>query len=135
MKSWSKHWKSSTKPRKQRKYVFNAPLHICKNFLSVNLSKTLQKKYQKRNVCVRKGDKVKIMRGQFKKQTGKVTKVSRKFLNVFVEGIENIRKDGTKRPRPLQPSNLQILELNLTDKKRQKIFERVNSGKGERKNA
>ncbi|MCW1309534.1 MAG: 60S ribosomal protein L26, partial [Candidatus Nanoarchaeia archaeon] len=38
MKYWSKKWKSSKKPSKQRKYRYNAPLHIRRKFLSVNLS-------------------------------------------------------------------------------------------------
>ena len=40
-KIFSKHWKSSKQPRKQRKYRAKAPLHIKRKLLNVNLSKEL----------------------------------------------------------------------------------------------
>lgn len=124
MKKWSKEWIGSKKPRKQRKYVFNLPLHIRKALLSVTLSKDLRKKHNRRSITVRREDKVKILRGQFKKKTGKVTRVDLRNVKVYIEGIENIKKDGTKVLYPFEPSNLMITELNLEDKKRKKILER-----------
>ena len=124
MKKWSKTWKSSKQPRKQRKYRYNAPLHIKRKFLSVHLSKDLIKKYHKRNIPIKKGDKVKIMVGQFKEKSGKVMGVNTKLSKVFVEGIENLRKDGTKSYYPIHASNLLITDLNLEDKKRVKSLER-----------
>lgn len=116
---WSSSWKASTQPRKQRKYRHNAPLHTKQKFVSVHLSKDLRKKHGKRNIMVRKGDTIKIMRGQFTGKTGKVIKVDLKKSRLHIEGIENIKKDGTKKPYPMQPSNLMITELNLEDKLRQ----------------
>jgi len=123
-KIFSKKWKGSKQPRKQRKYFKNAPLHICKKFMSVNLSKELRKKYLKRNIPIRRGDKVKVLRGQFKRKTGKVNKVILKKRKVYIDGIETIKKDGTKTFVPTNPSNLQIQELVLEDKKRKKLIER-----------
>ena len=128
MKKWTKSWKTSKKPRKQRKYVFNLPLHIRKNLLSSLLSKELREKYKRRNIPIRVDDKVKILRGQFKKKTGKITKVDFKKLRVHIEGIENVKKDGSKAPYPLRPSNLMITDLNLDDRKRKKILERKQKG-------
>ena len=55
MKSqFSKSWKSSKQPRKQRKYIAKAPLHIKRKLMGVNLSKELRKKHGKRNIVVRK---------------------------------------------------------------------------------
>jgi len=126
MKEWVKNWIRSKKPRKQRKYVYNAPLHVQQKLVNVHLSLELRKKYGKRNVGVRKEDKVKIMRGQFKGKTGKVVAVNLKKQKVYVEGIENVRKEGTKAYYPLQPSNLMITELFLDDKKRKALLERKN---------
>src|SRR3989338_176397 len=42
---FSTKWKESKQPRKQRKYRANAPLHLRKKFVNVNLSKELRKKY------------------------------------------------------------------------------------------
>ncbi len=117
-KQFSTAWKSSKQPRKQRKYLAKAPLHIKRKLLSVNLSKELRKKYGKRNVVVRKGDTVKIMNGKFKKKTGKIIQVFTKKSKVTIEGIQVKKQDGSKVNVKLQPSNLQIIELNLTDNKR-----------------
>tara|TARA_Y100000296_G_scaffold83614_1_gene115085 strand:+ start:1724 stop:2185 length:462 start_codon:yes stop_codon:yes gene_type:complete len=119
-KEFSKNWKSSKQPRKQRKYLANAPLHIKKKFLSVNLSKDLRKKHKKRNISVKKGDVIKVMRGKFKKKQGKVTKVNTKTSKISIEGIQVKKQDGSKVDVKLRPSNLQIVELNLEDKKRAK---------------
>jgi len=115
---FSKHWKSSKQPRKQRKYLANAPLHLRKKLISINLSKELRKKYGKRNVSVRKGDVVKIMRGKFKKKQGKIIEVNTKTSKISVEGVQIKKQDGSKVNVKLQPSNLQIIELNLEDRKR-----------------
>lgn len=117
-KKFSTMWKSSRQPRKQRKYIANAPLHIKKKLVSVNLSKELRKKYQKRSIPLREKDTVKIMRGEFKGKKGKVMKVMLKTQKIEVEGIQIKKQDGSKANVKLKPSNLQIIELNLDDKKR-----------------
>ncbi|MBU0894339.1 MAG: 50S ribosomal protein L24 [Nanoarchaeota archaeon] len=119
-KEFSTKWKASKQPRKQRKYLANAPLHLRKKFLSVNLSRELRKKTGKRNIPVIKGDSVKVMRGKFKTKRGKVSEVKLKKISVVVEGIQIKKQDGSKVNVKLRPSNLQIFELNLEDKKRAK---------------
>ncbi len=127
MKEFVKSWKSSKMPRKQRKYLAKAPLHIRKKLVSVNLSKDLRKKYGKRNIPLRKGDSVRIMRGKFKKQKGKVLEVDLKKIKIIVEGIQVKKQDGSKVNFKLRPSNLQIIELNLDDKSRVKKLEESKS--------
>jgi len=105
-------------PKKQRKYRENAPLHIKHRLLSVNLSKDLKKRYSTRNLEIRKGDTVKVLRGQYKNKSGVINNVNLKKLKVSVDGIEKVRKDGTKTFYPFDPSNLQITELFVDDKKR-----------------
>ena len=117
-------WIRSKQPRKQRKYRHNAPLHIKKKFLSVNFTKELREKYNKRNLTVIKGDKVKIMRGQFKGKEGLVEKVDVRNIKILVQGAEMIKKDGSKVNYPISPSNLMITELKLDDKKRKASLER-----------
>ena len=117
-KEFSTAWKSSKQPRKQRKYVAKAPLHIKRRLLSINLSKDLRKKYGKRNVVARKGDNVKVMSGKFKGKTGKILQIFTKKSKVTVEGIQVKKMDGSKANIKLHPSNMQITELNLTDSKR-----------------
>ena len=121
---FSKPWKSSKQPRKQRKYRYNAPLHIKNTFMAAHLSKELKEKHKKRNVGIRKGDKVKILRGQFKGKEGKVDRIDLKKTKVYITGIEVMKKDGTKALYPIHPSNLLILELNIDDKKRKQALQR-----------
>ena len=121
---FSKYWKASRQPRKQRKYRANAPLHIRRKFMSASLNKTLKQRYGKKNFPLRKGDKVKIMKGEFKKKTGKIESVDLKRLRTTIEGLNRTKKDGTKIKVYFSPSNLQIQELNLEDKKRRIAIER-----------
>lgn len=115
---FSKSWKSSKQPRKQRKYVYNAPLHIKHRFLSAHLSKELRKKHGKRSLPIRKGDEVLIMRGSFKKKKAKVLSVNLKKSKVTLEGMQRSKRDGTKVQISFTPSVLQMISLSLDDKKR-----------------
>lgn len=124
MKNFSSSWKKSKKPGKQRKYRLTAPLHTKQKFIRSHISKDLRKKISKRSIGLRKGDKVKVMRGKFKKHEGKVESIDLKKAKIFVSGVEVAKKDGTKKPIGLEPSNLMITELNLDDKFRQKLIER-----------
>lgn len=117
-------WKASKQPRKQRKYRANAPLHLQRKMMSSNLSKELRKKYSKRNFPVHKGDSVRVMKGEFKKKTGKIETVDLSNNRVVIEGIYRTKKDGTKVAVYFNASNLQIKELNLEDSKRKRALER-----------
>jgi len=128
---FSSSWKSSKQPRKQRKYRYNAPLHIKQRFVRAHLSKELRKKYDRRAVALRKGDTVKIVRGQFKGKTGKIDSVSLKDCRAYINDITLPKKDGTKSLFPLHPSNFIITELILEDKKRQRLLDRSKKTKKE----
>lgn len=117
---FSKTWKGSSQRRKQRKYSYNAPLHIKRKMLAVSLDKELRKKHGRRSIEVRKGDEVIIMKGKFKKKKGKVLSTDTNNSKVIVEDIQATKKDGTKVSVPIHASNLKIVTLNLDDKKRLK---------------
>lgn len=123
-RKFSASWKASRKPKKQRKYRYNAPYHTKSKFLSAHLSRDLRKKYQKRSVRLRKGDKVLVISGEFRKKEGKIESIITKNLKVRIEGIEKTKKDGTKARVPVDPSNLIVTELALDDKRRQEVLER-----------
>jgi len=114
----------SAKPRKQRKFLYTVPLHLRRKILASHLSKELREKYKRRALPVRKGDEVQVMRGKFKGKTGKVARVNYKKYRVYIEGITRKRTVGTEAQVSLHPSKLKIINLNLDDKKRQKILER-----------
>lgn len=124
-KIWSNAWKASSQKRKQRKFVFNAPLHVKHKLVNVNLAKDLKAEHSTRAVPVRVGDVVEIMAGQFKSTSGKVAKVSLGRTKVFVEGAVVKKRDGTEVQYPIHPSNLMITKLDLSDKKRSDKFAKV----------
>jgi len=118
----------SKKPRKQRKFLYNAPLHLRRKMISAHLSKELREQYKRRSFPLRKGDEVKVMRGEFKGTVGKVVKVDTKKYKVYIDTVKKKRSVGTEYLVPISPSNLMIVKLNLEDKYRLKILERGKSG-------
>jgi len=130
-KKFSTKWKRSRQPRKQRKYKYNAPIHIRGNFLNAHLSEELAKKHGLKTIRVRVGDKVKVMRGKFKGREGKIELVDLKKSKVAITGIDISKRDGSKSKPLIHASNLLITELNLDDKRRLKkkkiVSEKVSS--------
>jgi large subunit ribosomal protein L24 len=114
----------SRQPRKQRKVRFNAPLHTRHKFLSAPLSAELQGKYGRRNLPVRKGDTVRLMRGDDRGKEGKVRSVSLKEGLLTMEGVVVARSDLSEVPRPVHPSNIVITKLELKDKLRELALKR-----------
>ncbi len=114
----------SIKPRKQRKMLYNAPLHKKRKWLASHLAENLLLKYDQRSIPVVKGDTIKVMRGSFKGHEDKVALVHVRKQIIEVEGITTVKADGTKIARPIHPSNVIVTKLNLTDKWRRKTLER-----------
>lgn len=114
--------KKSKKPRKQHKRLFEMPLHKRRKILTASLSKDLRKRHGKRNLPVRKDDKVKIMRGKNKGKSGKVVEINLKGGTIGVEKITIKKPDGTEKVIPIRASNVQIIDLTLGDKKRENVI-------------
>jgi len=114
----------SKKPSKQRKFYFNAPLHLRHKFMNAPLSKSLQERYGAKRLPVAKGDTVRIVRGRFKGKEGTVAKVDLKKTRIYVDGatIENSR--GEPVFYPIHPSKVIITKLGKVDKVREKIINR-----------
>ncbi|HJX05450.1 MAG TPA: 50S ribosomal protein L24 [Candidatus Nanoarchaeia archaeon] len=119
-KQFSTKWKASKQPRKQRKYRFNAPLHVRAKFLHAPLAKELAKKHGIKRARVIVGDKAKIMIGKFRGKEGKIEAVDLKKGRAVITGIEISKKDGSKSRPKFHASNLLITELSLEDKRRLK---------------
>ncbi len=114
----------SKQPRKQRKFRYQAPLHIRHKMMSVNLSPELREEYERRSLPVRKGDTVKVLRGDFKDHEGKVENVDLKNYRIMIEGVNVQKPDGNQVYHPVHPSNLMIIEMDLDDEERNEILER-----------
>jgi len=108
----------STQPRKERKTLYNLPAHARRARIASHLDEPLLLKYNKRSLTVRKGDTVRIMRGEFAGTTGKVLEIDTRSRKVTVDGVTVTKADSTQKPRPIDASNLVITKLDLTDPKR-----------------
>ena len=117
--------KAKTKsPGKQRKRLYEMPYHSRGALLSAHLSSDLRNSHNTRSIPVRKGDTVKIFRGDYKGYEGKVMRVDRKEYKIFVEGINREKSDGTQILVPIHASKAEIIRLDLGDKRRSRILER-----------
>ena len=87
------------------------------------LSDDLREKYKRRSLRPRKGDSVKIVRGEFKSIEGKVTRVITKEGKLNVEGVAREKIKGGTAPVPIDASNVILTSLNLEDKIRKSKLE------------
>ena len=121
---WSGNWNSSVQPRKQRKYRYNAPLHVRHKLVSANLTPVLRRDLGRRSLPLRKGDEVEVTRGTMKGFKGIIERVDLKILKVYIENA-NIKKiDGTEVAKAFDPSNIRITDPNMDDKMRVRAIER-----------
>lgn len=115
---YSHHWLASRQPRKQRKYRHNAPLHRRQKMMSAHLAKDLRQQYKRRSLPLRKGDEVKVLRGEFKGLYGKVEKIDLQNLKVKIENVKRRKASGEEVAVSIDPSNLLVMKLDMNDKKR-----------------
>ena len=111
-------------PRKQRKRLYNAPAHIRHKLMAAPLTKELAEKQGVKTLPVRKGDTVRIQRGDNKGFEGKISRIDLKNYRIYIEGLTREKVDGTNIFLPVHPSKVMIKNLNLNDKKRKAIIER-----------
>lgn len=116
--------KMSKQPRKQRKALYNAPIHVRRNIMSVKLSKDLKEDFGRRSLAIKTGDTVQIMRGEFKRHEGKIESIDSKRYKVTIEGATLNKPDGNSVFFPIHPSNLMIIDADLKDERRSRIIER-----------
>ena len=111
-------------PGKQRKRLFNAPAHIRHKHMGAPLSNELAASRGAKTLPVRKGDTVRIQRGDHKGFEGKVSRVDLKEYRIYLEGLTREKVDGTNIFLPIHPSKVEIRNLNLDDKIRKATLDR-----------
>ena len=124
---------SSKQPRKQRLARYTAPYHRRHQEMSSPIDKGLRERQLSRGFMyprampVKKGDRVMIVRGEGKsKSATAVSLVDRKARKVYVEGFTYFKSDGTELQRPIDASNLVIINPDWSDIRRRKILNRIN---------
>ena len=111
-------------PGKQRKKLFNAPAHLRHKLMAAPLSNELVASRGAKTLPVRKGDTVRIQRGDNKGFEGKVSRVDTKAYRIYIEGFTREKVDGTNIFLPVHPSKVEIRNLNLDDNWRKDILGR-----------
>ena len=92
--------------------------------ICASISKDLRKKYSRRSIRIMTDDTVKVMRGEYKGFTGKVTKISTETSGVAIEGNKKEKLKGEKIDVYIHSTNMIITSLNTDDKWRLKILEK-----------
>ena len=88
------------------------------------ISKDLRKKYSRRSARIMVDDTVKVIRGEYKGITGKVSKISTETNNIAIEGNKKEKLKGDKVDVYIHVTNVIITALNTEDKWRLKILEK-----------
>jgi len=114
--------KSVKDPGKQRKKHFNAPAHLRHKSMAAPLSSELVASKGAKTLPVRKGDTVRIMRGDNKGFEGKISRVDLKAYRIYLEGLTREKVDGTNIFLAVHPSKVQIRNLVLDDKYRKETI-------------
>jgi large subunit ribosomal protein L24 len=112
----------STRPNTQRRAIAKADLYHRRKMLSAHLSKELKKQYKRRSMSLRKGDEVKIIKGEYFGKVGEVTGINLKKQVIFVNNVVLKKTVGTEKQAPIKPSNIVITSLKLDDPARQRIL-------------
>lgn len=96
--------------------IYQAAVTTRSKLMCSHLSKDLQQKYNRRSVRVTEGDTVKVLRGEFKGVTGKITRVSTLRNGIAVEGIKKEKLKGGNLDVFIHTSNVLVTDLNTEDK-------------------
>ncbi len=116
----------SKQPRKQRRALYNAPLHARRRLLTARLSEDLQRQYGIKRLPIRKGDTVLVLRGDFKGvRGGKVMEVDLRKMRIHVENATLKKPGGETVYYPIHPSKVMVVELDTSDKRRLEAIERA----------
>jgi len=107
---------TSSKPSRQRAALYQTHAARRHTLLSASLSTELKTSQGRNSYPVRKGDTVKIMRGDFAGIEGKITKIDTKRQRLFIEGVSREKVAGTSTNVSVHSSKVTITKLNLDDK-------------------
>ena len=113
------------KPSKQRNKLYNLPLHQRKKLLVAKLVEDLRKQYGIKRITIRKGDTVKVVRGDFVGREGKVIEVDTKKGRIAIEGLTRKKADGTPVYVWIHASKVMISKLDLSDPRRREKIEKL----------
>ena len=113
------------KPTKMRnRQTYRAINQVISKQICAPISKDLRKKYSRRSARIMIDDTVKVIRGEYKGITGKVSKISTENNSIAIEGNKKEKLKGDKIDVYIHTTNVMITALNTDDKWRLKILEK-----------
>jgi len=116
---------SSKSPRKQRCFQRESPQHVHRRMLKCRLDDLLREEYGFRSLVAKKGDLVRIMRGQFRDTEGKVTSVDYRAVRIYVDAASTTKSDGKEARVPVSPSNVMLVKLELNDERKRYLERKI----------
>ena len=118
------------KPTKVRnRQTYRAVNQVVSKQICAPISKELRKKYSRRSARIMIDDTVKVIRGEYKGITGKVSKISTDSNSIAIEGNKKEKLKGDKVDVYIHTTNVIITGLNTDDKWRLKILEKKSKSK------
>ena len=111
-----------TKVRNQQTY--RATNQVISKQICAPISKDLRKKYSRRSARIMLEDTIRVIRGEYKGITGKVSKISTDSNSIAIEGNKKEKLKGDKIDIYIHVTNVIITALNTDDKWRLKILEK-----------
>ena len=106
-------------------------MHIRQNFVNAHISKELAKSLgiKRRSIEIRRGDTAKVMVGDNRGKSGKVSSVSLGSGKVLIEGVS--RKDSKNKDVlvGVPACNVYLTELDLSDKSRKAEVDSLKSAR------
>jgi large subunit ribosomal protein L24 len=115
---------ATSKPSKQRKILYNMAYHKRKANLVAPVSDEIEKEYGISKISIKKGDTVKVIRGEHAGFEGKVAAVDTKDGRISIEGLTRKKADGTPIYIWIHASKVMITKLDVADSKRKDLIER-----------
>ena len=108
----------------------DAAHHQRRRMISAHLDSSLIREYNVRSLPVRKGDTVKVVRGSkdLKGTENKVASIDLGMYKIIIENVTVAKADGTQTERPVDPSDVIITKLDLSDGWRKRKLEELKGG-------
>ena len=113
----------------RNRQTYRAVNQVVSKQISAPISKDLRKKYSRRSARIMLDDTIKVIRGEYKGITGKVSKISTTSNSIAIEGNKKEKLKGDKIDVYIHTTNVIITALNTDDKWRLKILEKKSKSK------
>ena len=118
------------KPTKVRNHqIYRASHQTISKQICAPISKDLRKKYPRRSARIMLDDTVRVIRGEYKGITGKISKISTDSNSIAIAGNKKEKLKGDKIDVYIHTTNVIITALNTDDKWRLKILEKKSKSK------